>query len=223
VAYRETITRRQEVDYTHKKQTGGSGQFARVKLVLEPQEQGAGFAFESKIVGGSVPKEYIPGVEKGVRSVLDNGVLAGFPMLDLKVELIDGAYHEVDSSALAFEIATRAAFREAAHKAGPKLLEPIMKVEITAPDEFAGSIMGDLNSRRGRIQGMDNKGGKTIVKAEVPMSEMLTYGAELTSMTQGRGSYSMEMDHYDFVPAAQQEKIVTAAKAARGEEVEEEE
>ena len=138
VAYRETITRKQEVDYTHKKQTGGTGQFARVKLVLEPQEQGAGFVFESKIVGGSVPKEYIPGVEKGVKSVLDNGVLAGFPMLDLKVSLIDGAYHEVDSSALAFEIASRAAFREGAQKAGPKLLEPIMKVEVVSPEDYVG-------------------------------------------------------------------------------------
>ncbi|HZV20463.1 MAG TPA: elongation factor G, partial [Hyphomicrobiales bacterium] len=155
VAYRETITRRSEVDYTHKKQTGGSGQFARVKLVLEPLEQGQGFEFESKVVGGSVPKEYIPGVEKGVRSVLDNGVLAGFPMIDLKVTLVDGAYHEVDSSALAFEIAARAAFREAAQKAGPKLLEPIMKVEVVSPEDYVGGVIGDLTSRRGQILGQE--------------------------------------------------------------------
>ena len=162
-------------------------------------------------------------MEKGIVEAAQRGYLAGYPVVDFKVILYDGSYHDVDSNELSFKTAGRIAFKKAMEQAKPSLLEPVMKVEITAPDEFAGSIMGDLNSRRGRIQGMDNKGGKTIVKAEVPMSEMLTYGAELTSMTQGRGSYTMEMDHYDFVPALQQEKIVTAAKAARGGQTEEEE
>src|SRR6201999_4196720 len=169
------------------------------------------------------PKNYIPAVEKGIVEAAQRGFLAGFPVGDFKVILYDGSYHDVDSNELSFKTAGRIAFRKAMEQAKPTLLEPLMKVEINIPDEFAGSIMGDLNSRRGRIQGMDNKAGKTIVKAEVPMSEMLTYGAELTSMTQGRGTFSMEMDHYDFVPALQQEKIVTAAKAARGEQVDEDE
>jgi elongation factor G len=207
VAYRETITRRQEVDYTHKKQTGGSGQFARVKIVLEPQEQGAGFAFDSKIVGGSVPKEYIPGVEKGVRSVLDNGVLAGFPMLDLKVSLIDGAYHEVDSSALAFEIAARAAFREAAQKAGPKLLEPIMKVEVVSPEDYVGGVIGDLTGRRGQILGQEMRGNATVINAMVPLANMFGYVNTLRSMSQGRAQFTMQFDHYAQVPQNVAEEV----------------
>jgi len=207
VAYRETITRRQEVDYTHKKQTGGSGQFARVKLVIEPQEQGAGFEFESKIVGGSVPKEYIPGVEKGVRSVLDNGALAGFPMLDLKVSLIDGAYHEVDSSALAFEIASRAAFREAAQKAGPKLLEPIMKVEVVSPEDYVGGVIGDLTSRRGQILGQEMRGNATVINAMVPLANMFGYVNTLRSMSQGRAQFTMQFDHYAQVPQNVAEEV----------------
>jgi elongation factor G len=207
VAYRETITRRQEVDYTHKKQTGGSGQFARVKIVLEPQEQGAGFEFESKIVGGSVPKEYIPGVEKGVRSVLDNGVLAGFPMLDLKVSLIDGAYHEVDSSALAFEIAARAAFREGAQKAGPKLLEPIMKVEAVSPEDYVGGVIGDLTSRRGQILGQEMRGNATVISAMVPLANMFGYVNTLRSMSQGRAQFTMQFDHYAQVPQNVAEEV----------------
>jgi elongation factor G len=207
VAYRETITRRQEVDYTHKKQTGGSGQFARVKIVLEPQEQGAGFEFESKVVGGSVPKEYIPGVEKGVRSVLDNGVLAGFPMLDLKVSLIDGAYHEVDSSALAFEIAARAAFREAAHKAGPKLLEPIMKVEVVSPEDYVGGVIGDLTGRRGQILGQEMRGNATVINAMVPLANMFGYVNTLRSMSQGRAQFTMQFDHYAQVPQNVAEEV----------------
>ncbi|MGB9163619.1 MAG: elongation factor G [Rhodomicrobium sp.] len=207
VAYRETITRRYEVDYTHKKQTGGSGQFARVKLVIEPQEQGAGFEFESKIVGGSVPREYIPGVEKGVRSVLDNGVLAGFPMLDLKVSLIDGAYHEVDSSALAFEIASRAAFREAAHKAGPKLLEPIMKVEVVSPEDYVGGVIGDLTSRRGQILGQEMRGNATVINAMVPLANMFGYVNTLRSMSQGRAQFTMQFDHYAQVPQNVAEEV----------------
>ena len=207
VAYRETITRRHEVDYTHKKQTGGSGQFARVKLVIEPQEQGAGFAFDSKVVGGSVPKEYIPGVEKGVRSVLDNGVLAGFPMLDLKVSLIDGAYHEVDSSALAFEIASRAAFREAAQKAGPKLLEPIMKVEVVSPEDYVGGVIGDLTSRRGQILGQEMRGNATVINAMVPLANMFGYVNTLRSMSQGRAQFTMQFDHYSQVPQNVAEEV----------------
>ncbi len=207
VAYRETITRRQEVDYTHKKQTGGSGQFARVKLVLEPQEQGAGFEFELKVVGGTVPKEYIPGVEKGVRSVLDNGVLAGFPMLDLKVSLIDGAYHEVDSSALAFEIASRAAFREAAQKAGPKLLEPIMKVEVVSPEDYVGGVIGDLTSRRGQILGQEMRGNATVINSMVPLANMFGYVNNLRSMSQGRAQFTMQFDHYAQVPQNVAEEV----------------
>jgi elongation factor G len=207
VAYRETITRRHEVDYTHKKQTGGSGQFARIKIVLEPQEQGAGFEFESKIVGGSVPKEYIPGVEKGVRSVLDNGVLAGFPMLDLKVSLIDGAYHEVDSSALAFEIAARAAFREGAQKAGPKLLEPIMKVEVVSPEDYVGGVIGDLTGRRGQILGQEMRGNATVINAMVPLANMFGYVNTLRSMSQGRAQFTMQFDHYSQVPQNVAEEV----------------
>ncbi len=207
VAYRETITRRQEVDYTHKKQTGGTGQFARVKLVLEPQEQGAGFAFDAKIIGGSVPKEYIPGVEKGIRSVLDNGILAGFPMLDLKVSLIDGAYHEVDSSALAFEIASRAAFREGAQKAGPKLLEPIMKVEVVSPEDYVGGVIGDLTSRRGQILGQEMRGNATVINAMVPLANMFGYVNTLRSMSQGRAQFTMQFDHYSQVPQNVAEEV----------------
>ncbi len=207
VAYRETITRKQEVDYTHKKQTGGTGQFARVKLVLEPQEQGAGFVFESKIVGGAVPREYVPGVEKGVRSVLDNGVLAGFPMLDLKVSLIDGAYHEVDSSALAFEIASRAAFREGAQKAGPKLLEPIMKVEVVSPEDYVGGVIGDLTSRRGQILGQEMRGNATVINSMVPLANMFGYVNTLRSMSQGRAQFTMQFDHYAQVPQNVAEEV----------------
>jgi elongation factor G len=207
VAYRETITRKQEVDYTHKKQTGGTGQFARVKLVLEPQEQGSGFVFESKIIGGSVPKEYVPGVEKGVKSVLDNGVLAGFPMLDLKVSLIDGAFHEVDSSALAFEIASRAAFREAAQKAGPKLLEPIMKVEVVSPEDYVGGVIGDLTSRRGQILGQEMRGNATVINSMVPLANMFGYVNTLRSMSQGRAQFTMQFDHYAQVPQNVAEEV----------------
>ena len=207
VAYRETITRRVEVDYTHKKQTGGTGQFARVKFVVEPNEVGAGFAFESKIIGGSVPKEYIPGVEKGLESVLGSGVVAGFPIVDVKVELIDGAYHEVDSSALAFEIASRAAFREALQKAGPVLLEPIMRVEVTTPEDYLGSVIGDINSRRGQISGTDTRGNAQIVNAMVPLANMFGYVNNLRSMSQGRASYTMLFDHYDQVPQAVAQEV----------------
>ncbi|CAH1659793.1 elongation factor G [Hyphomicrobiales bacterium] len=202
VAYREKITKKTEIDYTHKKQTGGTGQFARVKFIIEPNETGAGYAFESKIVGGSVPKEYIPGVEKGLNSVLGAGVLAGFPVVDLKVQLIDGAFHEVDSSALAFEIASRAALREGLQKGGSVLLEPIMKVEVVTPEDYTGSVIGDLNSRRGQIQGQDMRGNAVVVNAMVPLANMFGYVNTLRSMSQGRATYTMQFDHYEQVPQA---------------------
>jgi elongation factor G len=223
VPYRETIRGKADVQGRHKKQSGGHGQFGDCKIKMEPLTRGGNFEFVNDIFGGAIPKNYIPAVEKGIQEAAARGYLAGFPVVDFRVILYDGSYHDVDSNELSFKTAGRIAFKKAMEVAKPALLEPVMKVEITIPDEFAGAIMGDLNSRRGRIQGMDNKGGNTVVRAEVPMSEMLTYGVELTSMTQGRGSFSMEMDHYDFVPALQQEKIIAAAKAEKGEEVEEEE
>ena len=207
VAYREKITRRVEKDYTHKKQTGGTGQFARVKFIVEPNEAGKGFEFESKIVGGAVPKEYIPGVEKGLNSVLGSGVLAGFPVVDVKVSLIDGAFHEVDSSALAFEIASRAGFREALREGSSVLLEPVMKVEVVTPEEYTGSVIGDLNSRRGQIQGQDMRGNAVVVTAMVPLANMFGYVNNLRSFSQGRASYTMQFDHYAEVPRNEAEKI----------------
>jgi elongation factor G len=200
VAYRETITRTANIDHTHKKQTGGSGQFARVKFIVEPGEPGTGFVFDSKVVGGSVPKEYIPGVEKGLKSVLDSGVIAGFPVIDLKVTLTDGAYHEVDSSALAFEIASRAALREGLQKAGPKLLEPIMKVEVVTPEDYLGGIIGDLTSRRGQVQGQEMRGNATVVDALVPLANMFGYVNTLRSMSQGRAQFTMTFHSYAQVP-----------------------
>ena len=200
VAYRETVSKRAEIDYTHKKQSGGSGQFARVKMVVEPNETGAGNEFSSEIVGGSVPKEYIPGVEKGLQSVWDSGVLIGFPLVDTKVTLVDGAYHEVDSSAIAFEIAARAALREGCQKAGLKLLEPIMDVEIVTPDEFVGTVIGDINSRRGQVRGQEMRGNATVVSCYVPLANMFGYINTLRSSTQGRASYTMQFAHYAEVP-----------------------
>jgi elongation factor G len=207
VAYRETVSRKAEVDYTHKKQTGGSGQFARVKLVIEPNEAGKGFEFENKVVGGNVPKEYVPGVQKGVKSVVDSGVLAGFPILDVKVSLIDGAYHDVDSSVMAFEIAARAAFREGALKAGPKLLEPIMKVEAVTPEEYVGGIIGDLTSRRGQVRGQETRGNAAVISAMVPLANMFGYVNTLRSMSQGRAQFTMQFDHYAQVPQAVAEEV----------------
>lgn len=223
VPYRETIRGTADVQGRHKKQSGGHGQYGDCKIRMEPLQRGGNFEFVNEIFGGAIPKNFIPAVEKGIVEAAQRGYLAGYPVVDFKVVLYDGSYHDVDSNELSFKTAGRIAFKKAMEVAKPTLLEPIMSVEITVPDEFAGAIMGDLNSRRGRIGGMENKGGNTIVKAMVPMSEMLTYGTDLTSMTQGRGSFSMEMDHYDVVPAQQQEKIVTAAKAAKGEAAEEDE
>jgi elongation factor G len=207
VAYRETIRKATEIDYTHKKQTGGTGQFAKVKFIVEPNEVAKGFTFENKIIGGVVPKEYIPGVEKGLNSVMTSGPLAGFPVVDVKVTLIDGAYHEVDSSAIAFEIASRAALREAIEKASPVLLEPVMKVEIVSPEEYVGSVIGDVNSRRGQIQGQDMRGNANVITAFVPLANMFGYVNQLRSMSQGRASYTMQFDHYEQVPAAVAQEV----------------
>ena len=200
VAYRETISRETEIDYTHKKQTGGTGQFARIKLIITPVEPGVGYSFESKIVGGAVPKEYIPGVEKGIKSVMDSGPLAGFPVIDFKVAMIDGAFHDVDSSVLAFEIAARAAMRDGLKKAGAKLLEPIMKVDVVTPEDFTGGVIGDLTSRRGMIQGQDSMGNANVIHSMVPLANMFGYINNLRSMTSGRATFSMSFDHYDTVP-----------------------
>ena len=200
VAYRETVSREAEIDYTHKKQSGGSGQFARVKMVIMPTQPGEGYSFESKIVGGSVPKEYIPGVEKGIKSVMDSGPLAGFPVIDFKVALLDGAYHDVDSSVLAFEIAARAAMREGLKKAGAKLLEPIMRVEVVTPEEYTGGIIGDLTSRRGMVNGQDSRGNANVIDAFVPLANMFGYINTLRSMSSGRANFTMQFDHYEAVP-----------------------
>ncbi len=207
VAYRETITRPTDIVYTHKKQTGGAGQYAEVKLHLEPIEPGSGFAFENKVIGGAVPKEYVPGVEKGVRGSLDSGAIAGFPVIDLKVQLTDGKYHEVDSSALAFEIAARAAMKEGLMKAAPKLLEPIMRVEVVTPRDYMGDVIGDLNSRRGRITGQDQRGNAEVINAMVPLANMFGYVNTLRSMSQGRAQYTMHFDHYEQVPQAVADEV----------------
>ncbi len=207
VAYRERLTKRVEIDHTHKKQSGGSGQFARVVIVFEPNEPGAGNVFESKVVGGSVPKEFIPGVEKGINSVMGSGVLAGFPVVDVKATLIDGGFHDVDSSVLAFEIAARAAFREALQKGGSVLLEPIMKVEVTTPEDYTGSVMGDLLGRRGQVQGQDMRGNAVVINAMVPLANMFGYVNQLRSFSQGRANYTMQFDHYEQVPAGEAAKV----------------
>ncbi len=207
VAYRETLAKMAEIDYTHKKQTGGSGQFARVKLRLEPQEAGSGNEFDADIVGGVVPKEYIPGVEKGVKSVWDTGVLIGFPLVDTKVTLYDGAFHEVDSSAIAFEVASRQAMREGCQKAGVKLLEPIMDVEVVTPGDFVGGVIGDINSRRGQIRNQEMRGNATVVRANVPLANMFGYVSQLRSMSQGRASYTMQFAHYAEVPRNVAEEV----------------
>ncbi|MEP6967917.1 MAG: elongation factor G [Pseudomonadota bacterium] len=208
VAYRETLGRRCDIDYTHKKQTGGSGQFARIKLTFEPNEMGAGYQFESKVVGGDVPREFVPGVEKGLASAKENGLLAGFPVIDFKATLTGGDYHDVDSSVLAFEIAARAAFRELRQKGAPKLLEPIMKVEVITPEDYVGDVIGDLNSRRGMIQGTDQRGNAQVIIAMVPLANMFGYVNTLRSMSQGRANFHMDYDHYEAVPQAVADEVV---------------
>ena len=207
VAYRETISKAVEHSYTHKKQSGGSGQFAEVKLSIIPTEPGEGYSFESKIVGGSVPKEYIPGVEKGIQSVMDSGPLAGFPVIDFRVELLDGKFHDVDSSVLAFEIAARMCMREGMRKAGAKLLEPVMKVEVVTPEEYTGGIIGDLTSRRGQVSGQDTRGNAIAIDAFVPLANMFGYINTLRSMSSGRAQFTMQFDHYDPVPQNISEEI----------------
>jgi len=208
VAYRETISRASEINYIHKKQTGGSGQFARVKIQFEPLEAGEGFQFENAITGGAVPKEFIPGVEKGLNGARATGVIAGFPVIDFKATLVDGASHDVDSSVLAFEIATRAAFREGIQKGAPVLLEPVMRVEVVTPEEYMGDIIGDLNSRRGNVSGMDTRGNARVVTAMVPLANMFGYVNTLRSMSQGRAQYTMHFDHYERVPPTVADDVV---------------
>jgi len=217
VAYRETISREADIDYTHKKQTGGSGQFARVKIKFEPMESGSGFEFENKVVGGNVPREFIPGVEKGLASAMDSGVLSGFPVTDVKATLYDGASHDVDSSVMAFEIAARAAFREGCQKAGPQLLEPVMRVEVVTPEEYMGDIIGDLNSRRGRVEGMDQRGNARVVNALAPLATMFGYVNTLRSLSQGRAQYTMHFDHYAVVPNQVSEEIQARLAGGRGQ------
>ena len=221
VPYRETIRGRAEGHGRHKKQTGGHGQFGDCKIRIEPLQRGSGFEFINDIFGGAIPRNFIPAVEKGIQESAARGYLAGYPVVDFRVTLYDGAYHDVDSNELSFKMAGRLAFRKCMEQAKPTLLEPIMRVEIEAPEEFAGTLMGDLNQRRGRVQGMDSRGAMTSIRAEVPMSEMLSYGSSLTAMTQGRGSFHMDMDHYDLVPQPIADKIVANAKRPAQEEEEE--
>jgi len=213
VAYREKLGKPATIDYTHKKQTGGSGQFARVKIEFEPGEPGQGFVFENKIVGGAVPKEYVPGVEKGLTSQKENGLLAGFPVIDFTARLVDGAFHDVDSNVLTFEIASRAAFRELKEQGDPRLLEPIMKVEVVSPEEYVGSVIGDLNSRRGMIQGQDMRGNATVINAMVPLANMFGYVNTLRSFSQGRASFSMVFSHYEEVPRAVSQEVLAKLRA----------
>jgi elongation factor G len=218
VPYRETIRAKSEAQGRHKKQSGGHGQFGDCKIRLEPLPRGAGFEFGNEIFGGSIPRQYVPAVEKGIVETALRGYLAGFPVVDFKATVYDGSYHDVDSNEMSFKVAGRMAFRKAIEAAKPCLLEPIMKVEVEAPEEFAGTLMGDLNGRRGRVQGMNARGRTTVIEAEVPMAEMLTYGTSLTSMTQGRGSFHMELKNYDIVPQLVAEKILATAKKPIEEE-----
>jgi elongation factor G len=212
VAYRETITKKYEIDYTHKKQSGGAGQYARIKVTFEPLEMGAGYQFESKVVGGNVPKEYIPAVEKGIKDAALSGVLAGYPLINFKATLTDGAYHDVDSSALAFEIAAKASFREGAAKAGAKILEPMMKVEVITPEEFMGDVIGHLNSIRGQILGMEQRANAQVISSNVPLATMFGYVSTLRSMTQGRAQYTMTFSHYEQVPQMIADGIIEKSK-----------
>ncbi|HEY7855688.1 MAG TPA: elongation factor G, partial [Terriglobales bacterium] len=222
VAYRETILGKADVQGRHKKQTGGHGQFGDCKIKMEPISRGAGFEFVNDIFGGAIPKNYIPAVEKGIQESAKRGYLAGFPVVDFRAILYDGSYHDVDSSEMAFKIAGSLAFKKAMEAARPALLEPIMAVEVEAPEEFAGDLIGDLNARRGRIEGMVPRNGSEYIKAHVPLSEMLAYQSDLTAKTQGRGSFHMHFSHYDLVPAVQAEKIIAKARAERGAVAEEE-
>ncbi len=216
IPYRETITASTEAHGRHKKQTGGHGQFGDCKIRVEPLPRGSDFQFEDDIFGGSIPRQFVPAVEKGIQDARMRGFLAGYPMVDFKATVFDGSYHQVDSNELSFKMAGSLAFKDAMTRARPTILEPVMQVEVYAPSEFAGDLMGDLNGRRGRIAGMDTRGTMTVIRAQVPMAEMLTYEQHLTSATGGRGSYHMEYSHYEEVPHAFQAKIIAAAKAERG-------
>jgi elongation factor G len=220
VPYRETIRGRAEAQGRHKKQTGGHGQYGDCKIKIEPLSRGAGFEFVNDIFGGAIPRQFVPAVEKGIQESAVRGYLAGYPVVDFKVTVFDGSYHDVDSNELSFKLAGRIAFRKCMEQAKPVLLEPVMRVEIEAPEEFAGALMGDLNQRRGRVQGMESRNASTAIRAEVPMAEMLTYGQSLTAMTQGRGSFHMEMDHYDVVPQLLADKIIADAKKPQAEDEE---
>jgi len=209
VAYREALAAPVDIDYTHKKQSGGSGQFGRVKIRFAPQKPGEGIEFESKVVGGNIPKEYIPAVEKGLRNQAENGLLAGFPVIDWKAELYDGAYHDVDSSAVAFEIAARAAFRELKSQGRLKLLEPVMKVEVVTPEEYMGDVIGDLNSRRGMIEGTEMRGNANVINSMVPLANMFGYVNDLRSKTQGRAQFTMTFDHYAATPQAVMDEVIS--------------
>ena len=223
IPYRETITTATEAHGRHTKQTGGHGQFGDCKIRVAPLPRGEDFDFANEIFGGSIPRQFIPAVEKGIHEAREKGFLAGYPMVDFRVTLYDGQFHAVDSNEMSFKMAGRLAFKDAMSKARPTLLEPIMNVEVSAPGDFAGDLMGDLNGRRGRIGGMETRGTSTLIKAQVPMAEMLTYEQQLTSSTGGRGSYHMEFSHYEEVPSHLHGKIISAAKAERGETVEAEE
>jgi elongation factor G len=218
VPYRETIRGKAEAQGRHKKQTGGHGQFGDCKIRMEPLPRGSGIVFENDIFGGAIPRQFVPAVEKGIHESAGRGYLAGYPVVDFKVTVFDGSYHDVDSSEMSFKLAARLAFRKCMEQAKPTLLEPVMRVEIESPDEFAGALMADLNSRRGRVQGMETAGTGTVLRAEVPMAEMLNYGTTLTSITQGRGTFRMDMDHYDVVPQQLSEKILATAKRPAGDE-----
>jgi elongation factor G len=220
VPYRETIRGQAEAQGKHKKQTGGHGQFGDCRIRLEPLQRGSGIVFVNSIYGGVIPRQFIPAVEKGIHESAARGYLAGYPVVDFKVTLLDGSYHDVDSSEMSFKLAARLAFRKCMEQAKPTLLEPVMRVEIEGPEEFAGPLMADLNGRRGRVQGMESMTSGTMIRAEVPMAEMLNYGATLTAITQGRGSFRMDMDHYEMVPQQLSEKIRATATRATGEDAE---
>jgi elongation factor G len=208
VAYRETVTAGAEIEHKYVKQTGGRGQYAHVILKIEPLPPGSGFEFENKVVGGNIPREFIPAVQKGVQEALSTGVLAGYPLVDLRVQLIDGSYHEVDSSEMAFKICASMALKDGVKKGKPVLLEPVMKVEVVVPSEYMGDVMGDLNSRRGRIKGMEERSGAQVINADVPLSEMFGYSTTLRSMTQGRATYTMQFSHYERVPSTLSEELM---------------
>lgn len=218
VPYQETVTRKASAHYRHKKQTGGAGQFADVELRVEPQERGDGFSYDSEVFGGSIPSVFIPSIEKGIRQILDQGVIAGFPIVDIKAIVLDGKHHPVDSKDIAFQTAGREVFKNAMQEAGPVLLEPIYKLRITVPDEFMGDVMGDLNNRRGRVQGMENRTNRAIINAEIPLAEILRYGTDLRSMTQGRGIYSIEFERYEPVPSHLADQVISQSKEQASEQ-----